>query len=80
MGQGRWGEAEEGRPSTTPLPPPTFASPYTCSAFETGAVAGGAAVALLSVTANGQKELPGNMAAAAPGRADVCAVPFIFLE
>lgn len=56
MGQGRWGEAEEWRSSTIPLPPPTFASPYVCSVFETGAVAGGAAAAPLSVTANGEKD------------------------
>lgn len=66
MGQGCWGEVELGgeveekrTSSTLPHhylhlpPPPPFASPYTCSVFETGAVAGGAAGALLSVTANG---------------------------
>lgn len=96
MGQGRWGGAGEGRgggggedlfdpptPSPYPIhpPPPPFASPYTCPVFETGAVAGGAAGPPLSVTANGVEELPRNMAAAAaPGRADVFAGPFILLE
>lgn len=70
LGWGRGGEALFD-------PPPTFLSP--CSVFETGAVAGGTAVALLSVTANGEKELPGNMAAV-PGRANVFTVPFILLE
>lgn len=38
-------------------------------------------LAPLSVTANGEEELPGNMAAAAaPGRAAVFAGPFILLE
>lgn len=86
VGEGRWRRRGPLRPSHTipyPIlpPPPPFASPYTCPVFETGAVAGGAAGPPLSVTANGEEELPGNMAAAAaPGRAAVFAGPFILLE